>query len=165
LTTNPGFWALLVAALSSGKSAAAQHFIDLASGRRRPLPVRWVWLSQANRRWPRYRAFSGAQVCRPMAGFNRAALRNRILLMLPSWLEALLHPLIGAEIVQYLARAESPYAILVWLLLVESGQYRLTQRILVDAPEHLQIARTIARPESERTGVSHSRPRPVAKNA
>lgn len=48
-----------------------------------------------------------------------------------------------------LARAESPYAILVSPLLIESGQHRLTQRVLVvDTPEALQIQRTMARDQS-----------------
>ncbi|MFO6377127.1 dephospho-CoA kinase, partial [Pseudomonas aeruginosa] len=77
-----------------------------------------------------------------------AALRERIF-QAPEerrWLEQLLHPLIGAEIVQYLARAESPYAILVSPLLVESGQRQMTHRVLVvDTPEHLQLQRTMLR--------------------
>ncbi len=48
-----------------------------------------------------------------------------------------------------LARAESPYAILVSPLLVESGQRQMTQRILVvDTPAELQVQRTIARDQS-----------------
>ena len=62
------------------------------------------------------------------------------------WLESLLHPLIGAEIRQHLQRATSPYAILVSPLLIESGQYRMTQRVLViDTPEEEQIRRTMQR--------------------
>lgn len=62
------------------------------------------------------------------------------------WLEQLLHPLIRDEIVSDLASAQSPYAMLVSPLLVESGQYQMTQRVLVvDVPEAVQIARTVAR--------------------
>ena len=79
---------------------------------------------------------------------NRAALRERVF-QLPDerrWLEQLLHPLIRDEIVADLASAQSPYSLLVSPLLVESGQYQMTQRILVvDVPEALQIARTTAR--------------------
>lgn len=60
--------------------------------------------------------------------------------------EQLLHPLIGQEIFSYLAKAESPYAIYVSPLLIESGQHHKTQRVLViDAPQALQVARTLAR--------------------
>ena len=48
-----------------------------------------------------------------------------------------------------LARAESPYAILVSPLLIESGQRHLTQRVLVvDTPVELQVQRTVARDQS-----------------
>ena len=58
----------------------------------------------------------------------------------------MLHPLIGEEIRSHLARARSPYAILVSPLLIESGQYSMTQRILViDVPQSLQIQRTLQR--------------------
>ena len=77
-----------------------------------------------------------------------AALRERIFQSAEErrWLEQLLHPLIGQEIASNLAQAESPYAILVSPLLVESGQHRMAQRVLVvDTPEHLQLERTVRR--------------------
>ncbi|WP_278420173.1 dephospho-CoA kinase [Stutzerimonas kunmingensis] len=62
------------------------------------------------------------------------------------WLEQLLHPLIRAEIARHLALAESPYAIMASPLLIESGQYRQVNRVLVvDVPVSLQVARTMAR--------------------
>ena len=79
---------------------------------------------------------------------NRAVLRERVFQHPDErrWLEQLLHPLIRDEIVRDLASADSPYALLVSPLLVESGQYKMTRRVLVvDVPEALQIARTIAR--------------------
>jgi dephospho-CoA kinase len=79
---------------------------------------------------------------------DRTALRNRIFQHPEErrWLEALLHPLIRQEIISNLAKAQSPYAILVSPLLVETGQHLLTQRVLVvDAPEQLQLERTMQR--------------------
>lgn len=76
---------------------------------------------------------------------NRAALREEVFKNPEQrvWLEQLLHPLIRDEIVSDLASATSPYALLVSPLLIESGQYRMTQRVLVvDVPEALQIERT-----------------------
>lgn len=62
------------------------------------------------------------------------------------WLERLLHPLINEYIRVQLARAASPYAILVSPLMMETGQSRFTNRILVvDVPEEVQLARTMAR--------------------
>ena len=90
----------------------------------------------------------GDAVLQADGSLNRAVLRERVF-QLPDergWLEQLLHPLIRDEIVADLASAESPYSLLVSPLLVESGQYQMTQRILVvDVPEALQIARTTAR--------------------
>ena len=79
---------------------------------------------------------------------NRAALRERVFQHPDErrWLEQLLHPLIRDEIMADLAAAQSPYALLVSPLLVESGQYQMTQRVvIVDVPEAVQIARTVAR--------------------
>lgn len=62
------------------------------------------------------------------------------------WLEELLHPMIRQEIAEHLARATSPYAIMVSPLLVESGQYRQVDRVLVvDVPEALQLERAARR--------------------
>ncbi|HAB91772.1 MAG TPA: dephospho-CoA kinase, partial [Pseudomonas sp.] len=79
---------------------------------------------------------------------NRAVLRERIFAEPEQrqWLEALLHPLIRDEISQFLAAVKSPYAILVSPLLIESGQYKTVQRILVvDVPSELQVARALQR--------------------
>ena len=70
------------------------------------------------------------------------------------WLEALLHPRILEWIRRELDSATSPYAILVSPLLFESGQYRYTHRILVvDVPESVQLARTMARDKNSETQV------------
>jgi dephospho-CoA kinase len=150
LSTKP--WILgLTGGIGSGKSAVAQHFIDLG-----------VHLVDADHaaRWvvePGKPALStivehfGPAVLQADGQLDRTALRNRIFADAAErrWLEALLHPLIGQEIAQHLARAESPYAILVSPLLVESGQHKLAQRILVvDAPEQLQVQRTMASDQS-----------------
>jgi len=90
----------------------------------------------------------GDAVLQEDGSLNRAALREQVFRSPDErrWLEQLLHPLIRDEIVADLASAQSPYALLVSPLLVESGQYQMTQRVLVvDVPEALQIARTTAR--------------------
>jgi dephospho-CoA kinase len=79
---------------------------------------------------------------------NRAALRQKIFAYDAErkWLEALLHPLIFEEMWTQLQAAQSPYAILVSPLLVEAGQQSICQRtVVVDAPETVQLARTVAR--------------------
>ncbi|MEB0090957.1 dephospho-CoA kinase [Pseudomonas sp. CCI1.2] len=150
MTKNPFKpWILgLTGGIGSGKSAAAQHFIDLGVHLvDADHAARWV-VEPGRPALAQIAEHFGAGVLQPDGQLDRAALRG-LIFQNPEqrrWLETLLHPLIGQEIMSYLARAESPYAILVSPLLVESGQYKLTQRVLViDAPERLQIQRTMLR--------------------
>ncbi|WP_342624205.1 dephospho-CoA kinase [Pseudomonas alkylphenolica] len=145
-------WILgLTGGIGSGKSAAAQRFVELG--------VHLVDADQAAR-WvvePGRPALAriverfGAGVLQEDGQLNRAALRELIFRDPEQrrWLEALLHPLIGQEIFSYLAKAESPYAVFVSPLMVESGQFQRTQRLLViDAPQELQIQRTLLRDQT-----------------
>ncbi|MDF3193933.1 dephospho-CoA kinase [Pseudomonas sp. 1928-m] len=150
MTKKP--WILgLTGGIGSGKSAVAHHFIDLGVHLvDADHAARWV-VEPGKPALAKIAEHFGNDVLQADGQLDRAALRNRIFADANErrWLEALLHPLIGQEIIQYLARAESPYAILVSPLLVESGQHKLTQRILVvDAPEQLQMQRTMARDQS-----------------
>jgi dephospho-CoA kinase len=142
-------WILgLTGGIGSGKSAAAQHFVDLG--------VHLVDADQAAR-WvvePGRPALTqiaehfGEGVLQADGALDRAALRELIFKDPPQrvWLEGLLHPLIREEIRQYLARAESPYSILVSPLLLETSQHQMVQRVLViDVPEAVQIERTVLR--------------------
>ncbi|MEB0009021.1 dephospho-CoA kinase [Pseudomonas sp. RTB3] len=149
--TNPAFkpWILgLTGGIGSGKSAAAQHFIDLGVHLvDADNAARWV-VEPGRPALAKIVEHFGLQVLQASGELDRSALRG-LIFQDPEqrrWLETLLHPLIGQEIISYLARAESHYAILVSPLLVESGQYKMTQRVLViDAPEQLQIQRTMQR--------------------
>lgn len=142
-------WILgLTGGIGSGKSAAAERFVELG--------VHLVDADQAAR-WvvePGRPALAsiverfGPGVLLGDGQLDRAALRQLIFAdpVQRQWLEQLLHPLIGQEIFSYLAKAESPYAVYVSPLLIESGQYRKVQRVLViDVPEAVQVARTLAR--------------------
>ena len=142
-------WILgLTGGIGSGKSAAAEHFAALG--------VHVVDADQAAR-WvvePGRPALSkitehfGEHVLQADGQLNRGALRALIFSEPEQrrWLEALLHPLIREEITHNLAQAQSPYAILVSPLLIESGQYTTTKRVLViDVPQALQIQRTLKR--------------------
>lgn len=83
---------------------------------------------------------------------NRRKLRD-IIFHAPAekhWLEALLHPLINAEIRRQLAASTSSYTILESPLLLETEQYQLVDRILVvDTSEHVQIERASQRDNSD----------------
>ncbi|MDH1262325.1 dephospho-CoA kinase [Pseudomonas sp. GD03944] len=145
-------WILgLTGGIGSGKSAVAQLFIEqgvhLVDADH---AARWV-VEPGRPALEKIVEHFGSEILQADGQLDRTALRARVFSDAEErrWLEALLHPLIGQEIMQYLAKAESPYAILVSPLLIESGQRALTQRILVvDAPEHLQIERTMLRDQA-----------------
>ncbi|MBD8616382.1 dephospho-CoA kinase [Pseudomonas putida] len=142
-------WVLgLTGGIASGKSAAAQRFAELG--------VHVVDADQASR-WvvepgrPALAALVeryGAALLQADGSLDRGALRKVIFedAQERRWVEALLHPLIAEEIARSLASATSPYAVFVSPLMVESGQYRITQRLLVvDAQEAVRVARTLLR--------------------
>lgn len=145
-------WILgLTGGIGSGKSAAAEHFtrlgVHLVDADH---AARWV-VEPGRPALARIAEHFGPQVLQADGQLDRGALRQLIFQdeQQRRWLESLLHPLIGEEIRSYLARAESPYAILVSPLLIESGQHQMTQRVLVvDVPEHLQLQRTMARDQA-----------------
>lgn len=142
-------WILgLTGGIGSGKSAAAQHFIDLGiHAVDADHAARWV-VEPGRPALAKIAEHFGPEVLQANGELDRAALRKLIFADSEQrrWLEALVHPLVREEIAAHLARAESPYAILVSPLLIESGQYKTIQRVLViDAPVELQIARTMQR--------------------
>ena len=145
-------WILgLTGGIGSGKSAVVEEF-----GR---LGVHWVDADHAAR-WvvePGRPALAsiverfGETVLAQDGSLDRAALRGLVFrdAAQRKWLEELLHPLIRQEIAEHLARATSPYAVMVSPLLVESGQYRQVDRVLVvDVPEALQVERASRRDQS-----------------
>ncbi|MGA4632682.1 dephospho-CoA kinase [Pseudomonas solani] len=142
-------WILgLTGGIGSGKSAVATHFgnlgVHLVDADH---AARWV-VEPGRPALAQITEHFGSDVLQADGQLDRATLRQRIFEHPEErrWLENLLHPLIGEEIVRDLASAQSPYAILVSPLLIESGQHRMTQRVLVvDAPEAVQIQRTMAR--------------------
>lgn len=145
-------WILgLTGGIGSGKSAAAEHFAALGIHVvDADHAARWV-VEPGRPALASIAEHFGAQVLQADGQLNRGALRHLIFTDPEQrrWLEALLHPLIREEIANNLAQAKSPYAILVSPLLIESGQYAMTQRVLViDAPEQLQIERTLLRDQT-----------------
>lgn len=140
----------LTGGIGSGKSAAAEYFahahgihvVDADDKSRVVVAPGKPALGQIVDRF-------GEVVLQADGTLDRAELRRQVFAdpAQRQWLEALLHPLIGLEIVTDLHRAQSPYALLVSPLLVESARQReLSKRILViDVPEAVQVARTVQR--------------------
>ena len=87
---------------------------------------------------------------------DRAALRARVFADDEErrWLERLTHPLIGREIADQIAASTSPYTILSSPLLLETSQKELVDLVVVvDVPEELQLARTMARDDNDEAQV------------
>jgi dephospho-CoA kinase len=150
-------WILgLTGGIGSGKSAAAQCFVDLGVHLvDADNAARWV-VEPGRPALAQIVEHFGADVLQADGTLNRAALRELIFKdpQQRVWLEGLLHPLIREEIRQYLARAESPYAILVSPLLLETSQHQMVQRVLViDVPEAVQIERTVLRDKTNEAQV------------
>ena len=142
-------WILgLTGGIGSGKSAAAEHFAELGIHVvDADHAARWV-VEPGRPALSKIAEHFGNDVLHADGQLNRSALRSLIFTdpKQRRWLEALLHPLIREEIASSLEQAQSPYAILVSPLLIESGQHTTTQRVLViDAPQALQIERTLLR--------------------
>ncbi|WP_122448848.1 dephospho-CoA kinase [Pseudomonas viridiflava] len=150
-------WILgLTGGIGSGKSAAAQRFIDLGIDTvDADHAARWV-VEPGRPALEQIATHFGNGVLQASGALDRGALR-KLIFENPEqrrWLEALLHPLINQEIVSHLAKAKSPYAILVSPLLIESGQSRMVQRLLViDVPQQVQIERTMLRDSSSQEQV------------
>ena len=149
--TSPAsnLWILgLTGGIGSGKSAAAQCFVDLGVHLvDADNAARWV-VEPGRPALAQIAEHFGPSVLQADGTLNRSALRELIFKdpLQRVWLESLLHPLIREEIRQFLARAESAYAILVSPLLLETSQHQMVQRVLViDVPESVQIERTVLR--------------------
>ncbi len=97
----------------------------------------------------------GSDVILDDGSLNRAKLREIIFKddEAKSWLESLLHPLIGQHILDEITSATSKYVILVSPLLFETTQFQMCNRtLLIDVPKDIQILRTAKRdkvPESQ----------------
>lgn len=90
----------------------------------------------------------GADILQPDGTLDRAALRSRVFSdeSQRRWLEQLTHPLIGREIVDQISASRSPYTLLSSPLLLDTSQKALVDCVVVvDAPEQLQLQRTVAR--------------------
>ena len=90
----------------------------------------------------------GPTVIQSDGSLNRSVLREIVFHdeAEKTWLEQLLHPLIGQWLIQQIAASQSPYCMLVSPLLLETSQAQLVDCVLVvDVEESTQLERTLAR--------------------
>lgn len=142
----------LTGGIGSGKSAAAECFAALGVGIVDADIVAREVVAPGQPALQQIAAHFGDQVIAADGSLQRRVLRE-IVFADPEqrrWLEQLTHPLIAQSIQRQLAASTGPYALLVSPLLLETTQRELVQRVLViDAPETLQVARTVARDQAQ----------------
>lgn len=146
----------LTGGIGSGKSAASDRFeqlditiVDADIVSRVVVEIGTPALAQISEHF-------GSDILLADGNLDRAALRTRIFNTPEdkTWLEALLHPLIGEELFRQLEAASSPYVLFVSPLLVESKQDVICDQLLViDVPEEVQVERTIHRDNNDEAQV------------
>ena len=148
----------LTGGIGSGKTAAsdrfASHGITVVDG---DVVARQV-VEPGTEALRKIIAKFGPGILQANGELDRASLREWVFSQPDDrlWLEALLHPLIGQEVIAQLNAASSPYAVLVSPLLVDAGQTALCDRVLVvDVPEQVQIERTCRRDDNSEDLVKH----------
>ncbi len=106
---------------------------------------------------PEIRAAFGERFVTADGALNRAMMREHVFAdpTARKRLEAILHPLIGAETDAAARRAEGPYLVFVVPLLVESGRWveRVDRVLVVDCPEAVQVDRVMRRNQLTREQV------------
>ncbi|MDP1605478.1 MAG: dephospho-CoA kinase [Rhodocyclaceae bacterium] len=146
----------LTGGIGSGKSEAARCFAALGAAVVDADAIAHALTAKGGAAIEPISAAFGSAVLTPDGALDRAAMRRRAFAdpAERTRLESILHPLIRAasdeeirRLFDNAASADFPYIVLVVPLLVESGAYReRVQRVLVvDCPEEVQIARTMAR--------------------
>lgn len=139
----------LTGGIASGKSTVSQRFaelgvrvIDADVASRNVVEPGKPGLAQVVQRF-------GAGVLDADGRLNRRALRELIFkdFSLRAALDAILHPLIRAEMEREAAQAQGPYIVMAVPLLIEGGKARerVDRVLVVDADEALQIQRLQAR--------------------
>ncbi len=142
----------LTGGIGSGKTAATDRFAALGISIVDADIASRIVVEPGTPALSRIAEHFGTEILLNDGSLNRATLR-KIIFADPAekvWLEKLLHPLIAEEIKRQLESARSPYVVFVSPLLTESSQHELCDRILViDAPEELQLERTIQRDNND----------------
>ena len=146
----------LTGGIGSGKSAAADYFQSLG--------IHVVDADLASRAvvepgQPALHEIAehfGADILDAHGQLDRAALRTKVFSDVAErkWLQHLLHPLINNYLVERVADAQSAYCLLVNPLLIESGQQKWCDSVIVvDVPVDTQLTRTMDRDNNTRAQV------------
>lgn len=144
----------LTGGIASGKSTVAQRFqelgvpvVDADESARSVVARGTAGLEQILRKF-------GTEVLTPAGELDRRALRNLVFAepSLRRDLEAILHPLIRADMDRNAAAAEGFYLVMAIPLLIEGGDLKRVDRVLVvDVTEEVQLQRVMTRDGSDLT--------------
>ena len=147
--TSPPLVIGLTGGIGSGKSAAADRFVELGASLVDTDAIAHALTAPRGAAMAAIRAQFGAELIAEDGSLDRAAMRARVFADAAArrQLEAILHPLIGAESARQRLAAQGLYVILAVPLLIESGDYRARcDRVcVVDVPPEIQIERVRAR--------------------
>lgn len=139
----------LTGGLGAGKTTVSRMFAELGAPVIDTDEISRELTAPGGAAMPTVRAAFGEAVLSADGSLNRAAMRARILsdAAAKERLEAILHPLIRAEVERRLDATHAPYALVVVPLLVETAAYdALLDRVLVvDCSEKTQLDRALAR--------------------
>lgn len=134
----------LTGGIGSGKSTVADQLEALGAGIIDTDLLSRELTAEGSPVLDRIAAAFGKEILQSDGSLDRAALRQRIFTNADARrrLEAILHPLIRALMLERLNSMKAPYAVLVIPLLFETGQQTFADRVLVvDVPEPIQIER------------------------
>lgn len=147
----------LTGGIGSGKSAAADFFAQLGATVVDTDAIAHELTAPGGAAMAAIRDAFGEEFVAADGALDRARMRTRAFSdpAAKRRLEAILHPLIRAEVLRRASAAAGPYLVVVIPLLFETGGYPgLIQRVaLVDCDEETQIARTMARSRLSREEV------------
>jgi len=138
----------LTGGIGSGKSTVAGYFRELAAPVIDTDEIARLLVSPGQTAYNDIIDYFGIGFLNLDRTLNRELLRQHIFNNVTDklWLENLLHPLISAEIKRQIDQVQASYCIVVIPLLIETGYKLYIDRILVvDAPDQLQIERTMER--------------------
>jgi dephospho-CoA kinase len=139
----------LTGGIGSGKSTVAGHLAALGAGVVDTDEVARHLTGPAGAAMQALRAEFGAKYVTGEGALDREAMRSLAFEdpQARARLEAILHPAIRAESDARMDRVDGAYVVVVVPLLFETRGYldRVDRTLLVDCPEALQVARTIAR--------------------
>ena len=139
----------LTGGIGSGKSTVADAFAALGAGVVDTDQVAHRLTAPNGDAMPAIVAEFGPSVVAPTGAMDRSAMRRLVFSdpLARRRLEAILHPMIGAETTRALEAVDGPYRIVVVPLLVEGRHWRsrVDRVLVVDCPRALQIERVIQR--------------------